>query len=300
MARSRRAYSRWAAYTRAFALWQAQFCSRCGGVNLRVYRANREECYARETWLGCGVTRLVGTARRHGRRIAGTLPRSPTILPSRPSHCRCRQSEPPNCEIVSTKRCEAWSSAYRPLGRWRSALKGCSIRTNNSCERGNKLLTGPASDSRPSTDYDNREANASREGVPMSSFAVLLPAAGRSTRFNDQEKSPLRRWTVERSGCARRAFINRTDVAECFLIINPDDEERFRMRYAANLAFMNVKLVHGGRERFDSVANGLAKLSPEVKLVAIHDAVRPWRFPGSNRDGFCRRERTWRLLSRPA
>ena len=110
----------------------------------------------------------------------------------------------------------------------------------------------------------------------MSSFAVLLPAAGRSTRFNDKEKKPFA--TLDgRAVWLRTAelFINRTDVAECFLIINPDDEEHFRMRYAANLAFMNVKLVHGGRERFDSVANGLAKLSPDVKFVAIHDAVRP-------------------------
>jgi 2-C-methyl-D-erythritol 4-phosphate cytidylyltransferase len=112
----------------------------------------------------------------------------------------------------------------------------------------------------------------------MSSFAVLLPAAGRSTRFNDKEKKPFA--TLDgRAVWLRTAelFINRTDVAECFLIINPDDEERFRTRYAANLAFMNIKLVHGGRERFDSVANGLAKLSPDVKLVAIHDAVPMFR-----------------------
>jgi len=33
--------------------------------------------------------------------------------------------------------------------------------------------------------------------------------------------------------------------------------------------------VLGGAERFDSVANALAKLKPEAELVAIHDAVRP-------------------------
>jgi 2-C-methyl-D-erythritol 4-phosphate cytidylyltransferase len=64
-------------------------------------------------------------------------------------------------------------------------------------------------------------------------------------------------------------------VAESLLIIAADDEERFRTRYAANLAFMNVKLVHGGRERFESVTNGLAKMSASGVFVAIHDAVRP-------------------------
>src|SRR5947208_1688677 len=110
----------------------------------------------------------------------------------------------------------------------------------------------------------------------MANFAVVLPAAGRSSRFKDKEKKPFA--TLDgRAVWLRTAelFVNRNDVAECLLIISADDEERFRTRYAANLAFMNVKLVHGGRERFESVANGLAKISPSVEFVAVHDAVRP-------------------------
>jgi 2-C-methyl-D-erythritol 4-phosphate cytidylyltransferase len=49
----------------------------------------------------------------------------------------------------------------------------------------------------------------------------------------------------------------------------------FRRRYGANLAFMNLQIVLGGAERFESVANALAKLKEEVDFVAIHDAVRP-------------------------
>src|SRR5262249_33784896 len=49
----------------------------------------------------------------------------------------------------------------------------------------------------------------------------------------------------------------------------------FRRRYGANLAFMDVKIVDGGAERFDSIANALEKLKPEAEFVAIHDAVRP-------------------------
>lgn len=110
----------------------------------------------------------------------------------------------------------------------------------------------------------------------MSHFAVLLPAAGRSTRFTDKEKKPFA--TLDgRAVWLRSAelFVNRADVAECHLIISPDDEERFRTRYAANLAFMNVRLVHGGRERFDSVANALAGVTSGVEFIAVHDAVRP-------------------------
>jgi 2-C-methyl-D-erythritol 4-phosphate cytidylyltransferase len=110
----------------------------------------------------------------------------------------------------------------------------------------------------------------------MSSFAVLLPAAGRSSRFHDKEKKPFANLDG-RAIWLRTAelFVTRNDVAQCVLIINKDDDELVRRRYGANLAFMNVQLVHGGAERFESVANALKVVRPEVEFVAIHDAVRP-------------------------
>jgi 2-C-methyl-D-erythritol 4-phosphate cytidylyltransferase len=110
----------------------------------------------------------------------------------------------------------------------------------------------------------------------MAKFAVLLPAAGRSSRFKNKEKKPFA--TLDgRAVWLRTAelFITRSDVAQCLLVIAPDDLETFRLRYMANIAFMNVKLVPGGRERWESVGNALAEIAPEVEYVAIHDAVRP-------------------------
>lgn len=49
----------------------------------------------------------------------------------------------------------------------------------------------------------------------------------------------------------------------------------FTRRYAANVMFLNIKIVEGGKERFESVSNALAKLTDEIAFVAIHDAVRP-------------------------
>src|SRR4051812_16916724 len=110
----------------------------------------------------------------------------------------------------------------------------------------------------------------------MPRFAVILPAAGKSSRFRDKEKKPFTNldgravWlrTVEH-------FINRKDVAQCLIVVNPDDRELFLRKFQANIAFMNIKIAPGGRERFESVANALAMLVPEVDFVAIHDAVRP-------------------------
>ena len=110
----------------------------------------------------------------------------------------------------------------------------------------------------------------------MPRFAVLLPAAGKSSRFRDREKKPF----VNLDGravwlrCAE-LFITRDDVCQCLIIVAPEDQETFRRRYQANLAFMNVQIADGGKERFDSVANALAKVKEEAEFVAIHDAARP-------------------------
>jgi 2-C-methyl-D-erythritol 4-phosphate cytidylyltransferase len=110
----------------------------------------------------------------------------------------------------------------------------------------------------------------------MPNFAVILPAAGRSSRFRDKEKKPF----VNLDGRAvwlrtAELFITRNDVCQCLMVIHKDDEELVRRRYGANLAFMNVQLVHGGAERFESVANALQQVKAEADFVAIHDAVRP-------------------------
>jgi 2-C-methyl-D-erythritol 4-phosphate cytidylyltransferase len=110
----------------------------------------------------------------------------------------------------------------------------------------------------------------------MARFAVILPAAGKSSRFRDREKKPF----VNLDGravwlrCAE-LFITRDDVCQCLIVVAPEDQETFRRRYQANLAFMNVQIADGGKERFDSVANALALLKPEAEFVAIHDAARP-------------------------
>ena len=111
----------------------------------------------------------------------------------------------------------------------------------------------------------------------MNKFAVILPAAGRSQRFGDQNyKKPFAPladravWlhTVER-------FTNRSDVCQTILVIAEEDRESFFNKFGANLAFMGIDVAIGGSERTDSVAAGLEKLSDEAKFVAIHDAARP-------------------------
>jgi 2-C-methyl-D-erythritol 4-phosphate cytidylyltransferase len=107
-------------------------------------------------------------------------------------------------------------------------------------------------------------------------FAVILPAAGRSSRFRDKEKKPFA--TLDgRAVWLRSAelFVTRSDVCQCLIVVAKEDQEVFRRRYGANLAFMNIQVADGGAERFESVANALAMVQSQAEFVAIHDAVRP-------------------------
>jgi 2-C-methyl-D-erythritol 4-phosphate cytidylyltransferase len=110
----------------------------------------------------------------------------------------------------------------------------------------------------------------------MAKFAVVLPAAGQSSRFRDKERKPFANLDG-RAVWLRTAelFVTRQDVVQCIIVLAKEDQETFRRRYGANLAFMNVQIADGGAERPDSVANALALVKPDADFVAVHDAVRP-------------------------
>lgn len=111
----------------------------------------------------------------------------------------------------------------------------------------------------------------------MPKFAVILPAAGKSTRFNEKKrKKPF----VDLKGRAiwLRAvelFVNRDDVARVIVAIGSDDLEWFKEKFRPNMAFMPVDIVEGGAERADTVQNALARVQDDVDYVAVHDAARP-------------------------
>jgi 2-C-methyl-D-erythritol 4-phosphate cytidylyltransferase len=110
----------------------------------------------------------------------------------------------------------------------------------------------------------------------MAKVAVILPAAGKSTRFRDREKKPFA--ALDGRAVWLRAvelFVTRDDVCQTILVVAPEDRELFRSRHQAHIAFMNLQIADGGAERFESVANALQLVKPEADLVAVHDAVRP-------------------------
>src|SRR4051794_38617969 len=111
----------------------------------------------------------------------------------------------------------------------------------------------------------------------MGSFAVILPAAGKSSRFGDPKQKKIYRDLDGRAVWLRaiEPFVNRDDVGQMILAIAREDRELFERRYRANVAFMNIQVVEGGAERSDTVAHALEAVDPRCEFVSIHDAARP-------------------------
>lgn len=110
----------------------------------------------------------------------------------------------------------------------------------------------------------------------MAKFCVIIAAAGKGERFGGAEKKtfakldgrPVFIRSIER-------FINRDDVCQTILAVAPEDMGTLKSSYAANLAFMGVKLIEGGNRRGQTVAAALKAVSDEAEYIAVHDAVRP-------------------------
>jgi 2-C-methyl-D-erythritol 4-phosphate cytidylyltransferase len=113
--------------------------------------------------------------------------------------------------------------------------------------------------------------------VSEGQFAVILPAAGKSSRFGDPKQKKIYSELDGRAVWLRAVepFVNRDDVAQIIMAIAAEDRELFERRYCASVAFMNIKVIDGGAERADTVARALEFVNPECEYIAIHDAARP-------------------------
>jgi 2-C-methyl-D-erythritol 4-phosphate cytidylyltransferase len=110
---------------------------------------------------------------------------------------------------------------------------------------------------------------------------VILPAAGKSSRFRDQHYkkpfAPLDGKPVWMHAAER--FTSRKDVVQSLVVVAPEDREHFTEKFGGNAALLGIEIVEGGAERYDSVAKALALVNAEVDFVAVHDAARPCLVP---------------------
>ena len=107
-------------------------------------------------------------------------------------------------------------------------------------------------------------------------ISVIIPAAGKSSRFGNSDK--LSQDLGGRSLLLRaiEPFTKMDQVASIIVAGPPDDLEVFREHYGPKLGFLGATIIEGGRvERWESVRNALAVVPEDTTHVAIHDAARP-------------------------
>ena len=111
-------------------------------------------------------------------------------------------------------------------------------------------------------------------------FAVLLAAAGKSSRFVETGASATKKIFVDLCGQAvwqhsAALFANDERVRQLIVILSPEDRDFFETEYARQIKQWSLELVDGGAERFESIENGLRNVRDDIDFVAIHDAARP-------------------------
>lgn len=107
--------------------------------------------------------------------------------------------------------------------------------------------------------------------------SVIIVAAGSGKRMNmginkqfiKLNKKEIIAHTIE-------AFYKNKNIDEIIVCIKKEEEELFKKEIIDKNKFENIKIAYGGKERQDSIYNGLRKLSNKCNIVLIHDGARPF------------------------
>lgn len=106
---------------------------------------------------------------------------------------------------------------------------------------------------------------------------VIIVAAGSGSRMkaninkqfirlNDKE---IITYTIEK-------FYNNKNIKDIVIVVKEDEAEFFKKEILYKYNFNNIKIAYGGKERQDSVYNGIKALDKNCKYVLVHDGARPF------------------------
>ena len=100
-------------------------------------------------------------------------------------------------------------------------------------------------------------------------LSVIIVAAGSSQRMGfDKLIAPLNGKPVLAHSV--ETFLKADFVSEVILVSTPERLTKITINDS------KLKLTHGGKDRHDSVANGLTKVSEKSQYIAVHDGARPY------------------------
>lgn len=106
---------------------------------------------------------------------------------------------------------------------------------------------------------------------------VVIVAAGTGSRMNmginkqfiKLEGKEIIAYTIEK-------FYNNSNIEDIVVVVKEDESEFFKKEILDKYNFKNIKIAYGGKERQDSVYNGLKSLDKKCDVVLIHDGARPF------------------------
>src|SRR3989339_406114 len=125
-------------------------------------------------------------------------------------------------------------------------------------------------------------------------ISVIIVAAGSSKRLGGKVNKPYLNIKGKPAlYYSIKTFLSLNMIKEVLVVIREKDETMFRSLLNKYI-FFGVKYTYGGKERKDSVLNGLNALENKKGIVLIHDAARP--FVSKEQFPFYFREHLTRLI----
>ena len=92
---------------------------------------------------------------------------------------------------------------------------------------------------------------------------------GINKQFIKLEGKEIIAYTIEK-------FYNNSNIEDIVVVVKEDESEFFKKEILDKYNFKNIKIAYGGKERQDSVYNGLKLLDKKCDVVLIHDGARPF------------------------
>ena len=107
---------------------------------------------------------------------------------------------------------------------------------------------------------------------------VMIVAAGSGKRMN----AGMNKQFIEINGKEIVAhtierFYNSSLIDEIILCIKEEEEEFVRENIIEKYGFKDIVISYGGKERQDTINNGLEKVSPNCDILLIHDKGCRWK-----------------------
>lgn len=107
--------------------------------------------------------------------------------------------------------------------------------------------------------------------------SVVIVSAGRGSRMKaDINKQFLKLKGKEVIAHTIDKFYNNKNIDEIVIVVKEDEADFFRRNIIDKYGYKNIKIAFGGKERQDSVFNGLKAVNERCDIVLIHDGARPF------------------------